>query len=387
MAGGEGIPGAPGNGETLAHLLARRILLDGPLSVGAFMAEALGHPRLGYYMRQDPFGVGGDFTTAPEISQMFGELVGLWCAESWARLGGPGPFHLVEVGPGRGTLMADLLRAAAVLPLFRDNATVHLVETSPVLRERQRQTLQPLLGDALRWHDRLEEVPDGPTILVANEFFDALPIRQVQKTAHGWFERLVDIDPAGSAEEPRFRFVLEAFGSSGSRLVPDALRDQPDGSVVEVSPASQAVARAIGARLAAAPGAALLIDYGYAYGPVAGDTLQAVRRHAFAPVLDAPGEADLTAHVDFAAIAAAAREGGAESFGPVEQGEWLCRLGIRERAAALSAKATPAQARDIRAALDRLIDPAQMGRLFKLIALASPGAFARETPPAGFETP
>ena len=231
MAGEE----SAGDGA-LARLLARRILIDGPLSVGAFMAEALGHPRFGYYMRRDPFGSGGDFTTAPEISQMFGELVGLWCVDSWARLGGPGPFHLVELGPGRGTLMADALRAAAVLPLFRDNATVHLVETSPALRERQRQTLQPILGDAIQWHDRLEDVPDGPTILIANEFFDALPIRQVQKTNHGWFERLVDLEPDSSDSDPRFRFVLEAFGSSGSRLVPDALRDAPEGSVVEVSP-------------------------------------------------------------------------------------------------------------------------------------------------------
>ncbi|PWC39079.1 SAM-dependent methyltransferase [Azospirillum sp. TSO35-2] len=370
--------------DSLARLLARRIVIDGPLSVGAFMAEALGHPRFGYYMRQDPFGAGGDFTTAPEISQMFGELVGLWCVDSWARLGGPGPFHLVELGPGRGTLMADALRAAAVLPLFRDNAIVHLVETSPTLRDRQRQTLQPILGDRVQWHDRLEEVPEGPTILVANEFFDALPIRQVQKTAHGWFERLVDLDPAATEEAPRFRFVLEAFGSSGSRLVPDRLRDAADGSVVEVSPASQAVAGAIGARLAAAPGAALVIDYGYAHGPAIGDTLQALRRHAFAPALESPGEVDLTAHVDFAAIAAAARAAGAESFGPVDQGDWLCRLGIRQRAAALAAAATPAQAQDIRGALDRLIEPAQMGTLFKLVALATPGAFADGNPPAGF---
>ncbi|MBY6260674.1 class I SAM-dependent methyltransferase [Azospirillum sp. 412522] len=369
--------------DTLAHLLARRIVMDGPLSVGAFMAEALGHPRFGYYMRRDPFGRGGDFTTAPEISQMFGELVGLWCVDSWARLGGPGPFHLVELGPGRGTLMADVLRAAAVLPLFRENAAVHLVETSPALRDRQRQTLQPILGDAVCWHDRLEDVPDGPTILIANEFFDALPIRQVQKTGYGWFERLVDLEPDSREDEPRFRFVLEAFGSSGNRLVPDSLRDAPDGSVVEVSPASQAVSRLIGTRLAAAPGAALAIDYGHGHGPAVGDTLQAMRRHAYAPVLEAPGEADLTAHVDFAAIAAAAREGGAQSFGPVEQGEWLARLGIRQRASALTAKASPAQARDIRGALDRLIDPAQMGRLFKLVALATPGAFA-DAPPAGF---
>ncbi|AWK86698.1 class I SAM-dependent methyltransferase [Azospirillum thermophilum] len=369
--------------ETLARHLARRILMDGPLSVAAFMAEALGHPRFGYYMRRDPFGVSGDFTTAPEISQMFGELVGLWCVDSWARLGGPAPFHLVELGPGRGTLMQDALRAASVVPAFRQAVQVHLVETSPTLRERQRQTLSQTPGGAVQWHDRLEDVPEGPTLLIANEFFDALPVRQVQKTGHGWFERLVDLDPAGTEEEPRFRFVLEAFGSSGARLVPDRLREAPEGSVVEVSPASQAVARTIGARLAAHPGAAVAIDYGHAVGPAVGDTLQALRRHAYAPVLESPGEADLTAHVDFATIAAAAREGGAEAFGPVEQGEWLVRLGIRQRAQILEKSASPAQAADIRGALARLIEPAQMGTLFKVLALTSPGL----GPPAGFETP
>jgi Uncharacterized conserved protein len=366
--------------DSLAHHLARRILLDGPLSVAAFMAEALGHPRFGYYMRQDPFGVSGDFTTAPEISQMFGELVGLWCVDTWARLGGPAPFHLVELGPGRGTLMQDALRAASVVPAFREAAQIHLVETSPTLRARQRETLGDL---PVTWHDRLEDVPEGPTLIIANEFFDALPIRQVQKTNHGWFERLVDIDPAPENPNapPRFRFVLEAFGSSGARLIPASLRDAADGSVVEVSPASHAVARLIGERLAAHPGAALLIDYGYAHGPAVGDTLQALRKHAYAPVLDAPGEADLTAHVDFAAIAAAAREGGADSFGPVDQGEWLVRLGIQPRAVALKRSATPKQAADIDSALNRLIAHDQMGTLFKVLALASPGLGN----PAGFE--
>lgn len=365
--------------ESLAHHLAGRILVEGPLSVAAFMAEALGHPRFGYYMRQDPFGAGGDFTTAPEISQMFGELVGLWCVDTWARLGGPAPFHLVELGPGRGTLMQDVLRAAAVVPAFRQAATVHLVETSPTLRGLQRERL----GDGVHWHDRLETVPEGPTLLIANEFFDALPIRQVQKTAHGWFERLVGLDPAGSEAAPCFRFVLEAFGSSGARLVPDALRDAPVGSVVEVSPASQAVARLIGERLAAAPGAALIVDYGYAGGPAVGDTFQALRRHKFAPVLEAPGEADLTAHVDFAALAAAARQGGAECFGPVAQGDWLVRLGLRQRAQILAKSANRAQAKDIATAQARLIEPDQMGTLFKALAVATPGLGA----PAGFETP
>lgn len=365
--------------DTLARVLARRIALEGPLTVGAFMAEALGHPRHGYYIKQDPFGAAGDFVTAPEVSQMFGELIGLWCADAWQRLGMPAEIHLIELGPGRGTLMADALRAAAVLPPFRAAVRVHLVETSPTLRERQRATLAPLARPT--WHDRLDDVPAGPVLVIANEFFDALPIRQLQRTVHGWSERLVDLDPDSSDEDPRFRFVLELGRSPARTLVPESLREAPVGSVVELSPASQAVARLLGARLAAHGGAALVVDYGYAGGPVVGDTLQALRRHAFAPVLEAPGDADLTAHVDFASLAAAAREGGAEAYGPITQGELLVRLGIVQRALILRRTATPKQAADIDAALERLTGTDAMGTLFKALAFASPGF----GPPAGFD--
>ena len=364
--------------DTLARALARRIAHEGPITVAAFMAEALGHPRFGYYMRQDPFGTQGDFTTAPEISQMFGELVGLWCADTWQRLGGPAEINLIELGPGRGTLMADALRAAAILPPFRDAIRVRMVESSPTLRARQQATLA---GKNATWHDRLEDVPEGPALVVANEFFDALPIRQIQKAPHGWAERLVDLDPESPEDAPRFRFVLEAFGSPGATLVPERLRDAPVGSVVEVSPASRAVARALGERLAVQGGAALVIDYGYAHGPAVGDTLQALRRHAYAPVLEDPGMADLTAHVDFASLADAAREGGADAWGPVDQGVLLQRLGIAQRAGVLKRSATPQQAADIDSALARLIAPDQMGTLFKAIALTVPGLGA----PAGFE--
>ncbi|HYG84961.1 MAG TPA: SAM-dependent methyltransferase [Azospirillum sp.] len=365
--------------DTLAHALARRIALEGPLTVGAFMAEALGHPRHGYYMKQDPFGVAGDFITAPEVSQMFGELIGLWCADAWQRLGMPSTIHLIELGPGRGTLMADALRAASILPAFRAALQVHLVETSPVLRDRQRATLAPLAQPT--WHDRLDDVPDGPSLVIANEFFDALPVRQVQRTVHGWSERLVDLDPDSPEDAPRFRFVLELGRGAGRTLIPESLRDSPVGSIVELSPASQAVARLLGGRLAAHGGAALVIDYGYAGGPAVGDTLQALRRHAFAPVLETPGDVDLTAHVDFASLAAAAREGGAEAYGPITQGELLLRLGIVQRAQMLMSSATPRQAADIDAALERLIGTEAMGTLFKALALASPGF----GPPAGFE--
>ena len=367
--------------ETLALALARRIALEGPLTVGAFMTEALGHPRFGYYMKQDPFGAAGDFVTAPEVSQMFGELIGLWCADAWQRMGMPPAIHLIELGPGRGTLMADALRAAAILPPFRAALRVHLVETSLALRERQRATLAPFAEPT--WHDRLDDVPPGPSLVIANEFFDALPIRQVQRTVHGWAERLVDLDPDAPEDEPRFRFVLELGRSPGRNLVPESLRDCPVGSIVEVSPASQAVARLLGARLAAHGGAALVIDYGYADGPAAGDTLQALHRHSFAPVLEAPGDADLTAHVDFATLAVAARDGGAGAYGPVPQGDLLLRLGIAQRAEMLKRTATPKQAADIDSALERLICDDAMGTLFKALALSSPGF----GPPAGFEPP
>ncbi|WP_448188965.1 class I SAM-dependent methyltransferase [Azospirillum sp. sgz301742] len=367
--------------DTLAQTLARRIVLEGPMTVGTFMAEALGHPRFGYYMKQDPFGAAGDFVTAPEVSQMFGELIGLWCADAWQRLGMPATIHLIELGPGRGTLMADALRAASILQPFRAAVQVHLVETSPALRERQRATLAPLTRPV--WHDRLDDVPDGPSLIIANEFFDALPIRQVQRTVHGWSERLIDLDPDAPDDSPRFRFVLELGRSPGRTLVPESLRDSPVGSIVEVSPASQSVARLLGARLAAHGGAALVIDYGYADGPSVGDTLQALRSHAFAPVLEAPGDADLTAHVDFATLAAAARDGCAEAYGPIPQGELLLRLGIVQRAQVLKRTATPKQAADIDAALERLIGGDGMGTLFKALALSSPGF----GPPAAFESP
>ncbi|WP_029007987.1 class I SAM-dependent methyltransferase [Azospirillum halopraeferens] len=363
--------------DTLTAALARRIAVEGPITVAAYMAEALGHPRLGYYMKQDPLGAGGDFTTAPEISQAFGELIGLWCADTWQRLGAPPLVRLVELGPGRGTLMADAVRAASVLPVFRQAIRIHLVETSPALRARQRATLADL---DVTWHDSLDEVPDGPALMVANEFFDALPVRQIQRTPHGWFERLVDREETPDGAEPRLRFVLEAFGSAGASLVPPALRDAPPGSVVEVSPASLAIARTLGARLAAQGGAALVIDYGYA-GPAVGDTLQAVRRHAYAPVLESPGDADLTAHVDFTALAAAAREGGADVFGPVPQGILLTRLGIVQRTDVLRRGATRTQATALDTALERLIGANQMGTLFKALCLAAPGLGA----PAGFE--
>ncbi|SMF46181.1 NADH dehydrogenase [ubiquinone] 1 alpha subcomplex assembly factor 7 [Tistlia consotensis] len=351
----------------LLALLAARIRAQGPLSLAEYMAVALGHPRHGYYATRDP--LARDFTTAPEISQMFGELLGLWLVERWQALGSPPAVRLVELGPGRGTLMADLLRAARLVPGFLTAAELHLVETSPVLRERQRQALA---GQAVQWQERFEQVPDGPLLLVANELFDALPIRQFQRTARGWAERQIGLSADGGGL---------AWGL-GPELPEAALPGLPaagPGEIAEVSPAGQRLAASIGERLARQGGAALILDYGYAPSQ-AGDTLQALRGARPADPLDAPGEADLTAHVDFAALAAAAGAAGARAWGPVGQGAFLEALGIRERAAILQRGADEGRRAEIAAALARLTAPKQMGHLFKALALTGPDAPA----PAGF---
>lgn len=359
---------------TLHDLLVRRIALTGPISIAAFMADALGHPQHGYYITRDPLGAKGDFTTAPEISQMFGEMVGVWLADCWINQGRPDPLHLVELGPGRGTLMADALRATARVPGFHAAIRLHLVETSPALRERQASALA---GFSPVWHDSLTGVPDGPLLLVANEFFDALPIRQFIRMPAGWAERKLGLDGQG-----HLAFTFDP--APGGALLTPLHRDPaiPPGAIAETCPAGLAVAAEIGRRLAAAAGAALIIDYGYD-GPAIGDTLQALRAHRPVPVLDNPGTADLTAHVDFTALAQAARQAGAWCSASVEQGAFLTALGIGARAAALAAHATPAQQADIQAALTRLTAPTSMGRLFRALAITPPAA----PMPAGFALP
>jgi NADH dehydrogenase [ubiquinone] 1 alpha subcomplex assembly factor 7 len=363
-----------GSGKSsLAALLARRIRATGPLSVAEYMAEALGHPRFGYYATRDPLGAQGDFITAPEISQVFGELIGLWCAEQWERMGCPAPVLLAELGPGRGTLMADALRAVArVAPRFRAALRLHLVETSPVLRAAQAQRLAEA---APTWHDSLATLPDAPLLVVANEFLDALPIRQFVRGAEGWHERRVGLAPDGRS----LAWVVDAGAGAAAALLPPAIGNAAPVSLAEVCPAALSLAATLAARLTAQGGAALFIDYGY-YPSACGDTLQAVQRHRRHDVLVAPGSADLTAHVDFAAFAAAATAAGACAYGPVSQGDFLAALGLAQRAATLLRQASPTQAETIRSACRRLIDPAQMGTLFKVLALADP----RLPVPAGF---
>ena len=360
----------------LRREIAELIAGEGPISVERYMALALSHPRHGYYRSRDPFGAQGDFVTAPEISQMFGELIGLWAADCWARMGEPARFAFVELGPGRGTLMADALRAARIVPRFLEAAQVHLVETSEILRARQRDTLAQagtMAAMAVTWHEGFADIPEAPLILIANEFFDALPIRQYMRAGEHWRERLIELDGNGA-----LAFGLSAKTETALRL------DAPEGAILEMCPDGLALTREIAARLVSNIGAALLIDYGHLRQGF-GDTLQAVRRHMFVDPLLAPGEADLTAHVDFAALGGAARAAGAVLHGPVTQGAFLHALRIEARAQRLRQNASKAQAAAIDAALARLIGeaPGEMGVLFKAMAISSPSLPSL----AGFDAP
>jgi len=346
----------------LARILIERIRETGPITVADYMTECLLHPVHGYYTTREPFGAAGDFTTAPEISQMFGELVGLAVAQAWLDRGSPAPFVLAELGPGRGTLMADLLRASRGVPGFHSAARVTLVEASPRLRAVQAATLS---GQAPAWVDRIEDLPQAPLFLIANEFLDALPIRQFQRNPEGWHERLVGL-----------RDGALAFGLSAVLpQVPEtpAFHHAAEGALVEDNlPARQAVA-AVAHRIARHGGAAYWIDYGgWRSG---GDTLQALRRHAPDDPLAHPGEADLTAHVDFEPLVALA-----PAFAYDTQGAVLTRLGIDARADRLARGLGGARLESHRAAHRRLTHAEEMGSLFKVLAVTSAGA----PPPPGF---
>ncbi len=342
------LPPPPGD-LALPERLARAIALGGPIPVSQFMAAANAH----YYATRDPLGTAGDFTTAPEISQMFGELIGLWAADLWDRAGRP-DVHWVELGPGRGTLTTDALRAAARAGFA---PPVHLVETSPVLRARQAERVP-----AATWHDDVEDLPtDRPLIVIANEFFDALPIRQLVRGRAGWHERIVACQDT--------LFLPIAGAAVPDAVIPDDLRDAPPGAIIETSPASVGIMRVLAARIVAQGGALLAIDYGYE-GPAIGETLQAVRGHAFANPFEEPGERDLTAHVDFATLGLVGTASGASVAGPVGQGAFLTALGIGARAKALGPRVTTDR--------DRLVD--DMGTLFKALSIRHP-AWPQ---PAGF---
>ena len=345
--------------------LKKLIKSSGPMPVWRYMELCLTHPRHGYYVARDPLGREGDFTTAPEVSQMFGELLGLWAASVWKAIGSPTVLRLIELGPGRGTMMADALRALRVLPPLYQSLSVHLVEINPVLRDKQRSTLSGVRNIA--WHERLDDVPGGPSVILANEYFDVLPIHQVVKRETGWHERIVEIDGNGqlvfgTAAEPTPRFEA---------LLPPLVRAAPVGAVFEWRPDAEMMR--IATRVRDQGGAALIIDYGHLRSEV-GDTFQAIARHSFADPLKNPGEADITAHVDFQALTRAAEDLGARVHGPVPQGDFLKRLGIETRAVTLMAKTTPEISEDISGALKRLTGGGRggMGSMFKVLAVSEP---------------
>lgn len=353
----------------LISLIKDEIKKDGPISIARYMELALGHPKHGYYIKRDPFGERGDFITAPEICQVFGEMIGLWSAELWHQMGA-GPIQIVELGPGRGTLMKDFLRATKHVDQYHEHMTIHFVETSPHLQDAQYHNVREE-HDRFEWHDRLEDVPEAPTIFIANEFFDALPIRQHMQTDDGLKERLIGLNA-----EDELVFILEQAGLSLAK----GESNIAEGTVIESCTEAKQIMADLSARVRDHGGGALIIDYGY-LGESHQDTLQAMKNHAFHNVLSEPGEADITAHVDFASLLEVAESQGLAIHGPVEQGKLLSRLGAELRANMLLQHAAPEQQEQIISGLRRLIDPNQMGELFKAIAITQSPVIV----PAGFE--
>jgi SAM-dependent MidA family methyltransferase len=345
--------------------IRKLIKSSGPMPVWRYMQLCLMHPQHGYYVSRDPLGREGDFTTAPEVSQMFGELLGLWAASVWRAIGQPPLLRLIELGPGRGTMMADALRALRVLPPLYQSLTIHMVEVNPVLRDKQRLTLSGVRN--ITWHDTIDDIVDGPAVIFANEFFDVLPIHQMVKQETGWHERVVELDKNetlvfSAAPEPTPRFEV---------TLPPLVRAAPVGAVFEWRPDAEIMK--VAKRVRDQDGAAVIIDYGHMRSD-AGDTFQAIARHSFTDPLKNPGQADVTAHVDFQALSRAAEDLGARVHGPVTQGDFLKRLGIESRAATLMAKADHEVSADISAALKRLTDSGRggMGSMFKVLGISQP---------------
>lgn len=342
------------------------------MSIADYMDAALGDPEFGYYTTREPFGRGGDFITAPEISQMFGELIGLWVAQVWLSMDTPQDIALVELGPGRGTLMADVMRTLArALPALHDTASLHLVEMSPRLRAEQARILAGTQnGLTPTWHESIYTLPSGPAIFIANEFVDALPIRQFVKSTSGWHERCVSEGASGGLS---LGFCLSDEPVPDTNFLPqDISPGTPVETIAEIRPQAGDLVHQLAEKLGPHKGAALFIDYGYETSHF-GDTFQAVRNHMPQHVLTNPGEADLTAHVDFAALKHAALACELETSNIVSQGHFLNALGIRTRAAKLCKNATPRQAEDIESALGRLTGETQMGDLFKALAVYTRG--------------
>ena len=348
---------------SLEELLIRRIANNGPISIGEYMEQALSHPKYGYYMRKDPFGINGDFTTAPEISQMFGELIGLWAGVSWIMAGSSNSINLVELGPGRGTLMMDILRSATLIDGFVESIQLHMVETSPILQAVQKKKLSKIdLKETPIWHKAMADIPEGPAVIIANEFFDSLPIEQYFKAGNYWCPRVVDVKPDGDG----LCFVLlQPFEAPN---LPPSLLNAPSDTLVEYCPSALDITEDISRRINEFGGAALFIDYGHTENNF-GETLQSIKNHKFHDPLVNPGEADITAHVDFGALAHKVFSSGARALGPVTQRDFLNALGIEERAQTLLVNATPEQAGNINSSVRRLTNVDEMGGLFKVLAI------------------
>lgn len=357
----------------LSQQLKSYISQNGPISTRAFMEACLYDPEHGYYRAGNPIGADGDFITAPEISQMFGEMIGIWCLLTWQSMRQPIPLQIVELGPGRGTLMADLLRALQKLHPNFETISVHMVERSVSLKARQMAALEGF-DCPKHWHDNLAEVPTSPTLIIANEFLDCLPVRQFVKKAKAWHERVVSLDDEGA-----FCFAVGKEVPKGM-VVPARFDTAPPGAIFEFCPDFEAVMNDVQRLASKAPMAALFIDYGYE-GPSLGETLQAVHKHNMVSPFVLPGQIDLTAHVDFTAIGALAVARGLRAYGPRDQGAFLSQLGIGTRAEALVQTATEQQADKLVSDVVRLVAPEQMGSLFKAMCLSSPGF----TPPPPFD--
>jgi NADH dehydrogenase [ubiquinone] 1 alpha subcomplex assembly factor 7 len=356
----------------LEEFLIRHIALHGPIDVGQFMQIALTHPQHGYYMNRDPFGRGGDFITAPEVSQMFGEMIGVWVADIWQQMGAPDEFILAECGPGRGTLMADMLRATKHISGFHAAAKIYLIEVSPALKEVQKKTLSAY---DVRWCEDVSVLPEhAPLIVIANEFLDALPFRQLQKSCGQWCERVV-------MYEGGFQFVLRPVAAQILKTLPAFLLQAEEGAIYEFSLPRENFVAALSQRIARQKGVALLIDYGHAVQG-AGDTFQALKDNRYSDVFAAIGQSDLTSHVDFAALVKIASAAGLCTHGPQEQGAFLCALGIEQRAHMLQHKASAEQVVMLKNSLHRLTDSSAMGALFKVLCLSR--VDGKEFKPAGF---
>lgn len=346
----------------LESVIREKIGQQDAVSVAEFMELALMHPDYGYYMQRDPFGAQGDFTTSPEISQIFGEMIGAWLATMWQMLGQQ-EMVLVELGPGRGTLLTDALRATRHVQGFHESLVIVLMEASPKMRRFQRATLAGL-HPRITWQYSLDELPDMPMLFVANEFFDALPIRQYVKTQEGLQERMVTIDP----QTNELQFTVRPMGVQLVKGGTSAADAESDGQITESSPAGRQVAADLAHHLKRRGGTGLIIDYGYT-GESRGNTLQAVKGHGFWPVLKEPGQADVTAHVAFDDLAAAFAEGGAHASPVVHQGDFLNTIGGQVRLEALLQEGDAKQREDLYRGYERLVSPQQMGELFKVMGV------------------